>query len=95
MATATPTLVGEAADDKAARYQNASYQVHPSANAVIGFAGDGAQSLALPGMMTAGAIQDLTHTFAAHGVPAEPNQSVKELIDNLAGAAITAFSLLP
>ena len=76
-------------------YKSATYQVHPSANAVIGFAGGGTQGMALPGMMAAGTLRDLTRTFVALGAPAELHPEVTERIDKLADVAIAAFSLLP
>ena len=82
-------------ENMASLYKSASYQVHPMANAVIGFAGDGTQSLTLPGTMTAGAIRNLTHTFVAVCMPGEPNPGFIERIDELAEGAIAAFCLLP
>ena len=76
-------------------YKSASYQVHPMANEVIAFAGRGTQDLALPGMMAASTLRDLTRTFVALGAPAELHPEVTERIDKLADAAIAAFSLLP
>ena len=82
-------------ESMASLYKSASYQVHPMANAVIGFAGRGTQDLALPGIMAAIALRDLTHTFIASGTTVEPSPEVMERIDKLADVAIAAFSLLP
>ena len=76
-------------------YQAASYQVHPTANAVLGFAGRGIQSIAMAGEISSGCLRDLTHTFIQVCVPLERQPGVTKSIDGLADDAIAAFSVLP
>ena len=76
-------------------YKAASYQVHPTANAVIGFMGTGIQSMALPGIFAVSSLKDLSHIFIDVCVPEQQRPGVKQHIEDLANEAGEAFSLLP
>lgn len=76
-------------------YRAASYQVHPMANAVIGFMTASAQGMALPGVATVRSLANLSHVFIDNCVPEGQRSGVKERIDTLANEAGEAFASLP
>lgn len=76
-------------------YKAASYQVHPTANAVIGFMGTGIQSMALPGIFGVSSLKALSHIFIDVCVPERQRPGIKQHIEDLANEAGEAFSMLP
>ena len=76
-------------------YRAASYQVHPMANAIIGFMTTSAQGMALPGVATVRSLANLSHVFIDNCVPEDRRSGVKERIDVLANEAGEAFASLP
>ena len=76
-------------------YKAASYQVHPTANAVMGFMGTGIQSMALPGTLGVSSLKELSHIFIDVCVPEHQRHGIKQQLDDLANEAGEAFSMLP
>lgn len=82
-------------ENMASVYKSASYQVHPMANAVIGFAGVGSEILVLAGMMTAMSLKNLNYAHIAINVPIEQRHGVAIRITEISDKAAAAFNMLP